>query len=71
LAAFAAPVRAIRQEEENPKFQEASALGAMHVVATTQRTSSVRSVQEQPKGTLHWERMIAPGQSGRNLPGGI
>ncbi len=34
LAALAAPVRAIRQEEQNPKFQKASTLGAMHVVAT-------------------------------------
>ena len=71
LAALAAPIRTIGQKEEDPQFQKASALGAMHVVATTDRTISFLGVHEEPKDALHWERMIAPGESGRNRPASL
>jgi hypothetical protein len=66
LAALAAPVGTIRQEEKNPKFQKAPAPGAMHMVAATQRTSPVHGVQKQAKVAFHGKRMIAPGGYGRN-----
>jgi hypothetical protein len=44
LAALAAAIGTKRQEEQNPKFQNAPALGAMHVVAAAQRTISVLGV---------------------------
>jgi hypothetical protein len=47
LAALAAPVGTIRQEEKDPKFQKASAPSPMHVVAATKRTSSVHGVEKQ------------------------
>ena len=62
LAALTAPVWAIRQEEQDPKFQEASAFGAMHMVAATQRTIPFLSVYKQTKCAFHWQRMIAPGE---------
>jgi hypothetical protein len=66
LAALAAPVGEIGQEEKNPKFQNAAAFGAMHVVASAKRASSIRSVKKQAEGTFHWERMIAFEESGHN-----
>lgn len=35
LSALTAAIGAIGQKEENPEFQEASAFGAMHVIAAT------------------------------------
>jgi hypothetical protein len=66
LAALTAPVGAIRQEEQDPKFQKATAPGAMYVLAATQRTSSVHGIQKQSKGAFHAKRIIAPGGFGRN-----
>ena len=53
LTALAATIRAIGQEEQDPKFKKASALGAMHVVAAAQRTLSFLGVHEHPKGAFH------------------
>jgi len=47
LAAFTTTVRSIRQEEEDPKFQKASALGAVDVLAATQRTIPLFGVHKQ------------------------
>ena len=44
LAALAAAIRAKRQEEQDPKFQKPSALGAMHVIAAAQGTISIFGV---------------------------
>jgi hypothetical protein len=60
LAALATPIGTIRQDEKDPKFQKASALGAMHVVAATQGTSSVLCVHKQTKDAFHGKGMIAP-----------
>jgi hypothetical protein len=68
LAALTAPVGAIRQEEKDPKFQKASAPGAMHMVAATHGTSSVHSIQKQAKNAFHAKRMIAPSGYWRNHP---
>jgi hypothetical protein len=66
LSALAAPVRAKRQEKQDPKFQNPSALRAMHVVAAAHRTISNFGVHEQSKGAFHWLRMIPSGEPGRN-----
>lgn len=66
LAALAATIRAIGKEEQDPKFQKASALGAMHMIAATQRTIPFLGVDEQAKSALHWPRIIAPGEIVRN-----
>jgi hypothetical protein len=68
LAALAAPVGAIGQEEQDPKFNQPPAPGAMHVFAAAQRTISFCGVYEQAKNAFHRERIIAPGESGRNRP---
>jgi hypothetical protein len=47
LAAFPAPIRPVRKKEQDPEFQDASALGAMHVVATTLRAAFFLGVYEQ------------------------
>jgi hypothetical protein len=60
LAALAAAIGTIGQKEEDPKFQKASALGAMHVVAAAQRTTSFLGVHKQAKCAFHGKRMIAP-----------
>jgi hypothetical protein len=47
LAAFPAAVGAIRQAKKDPKFQKASALGAVDVLAAAQRTIPLLRVNEQ------------------------
>jgi hypothetical protein len=66
LAALATAVRAIGQEEQNPKFQKAPALGPMNVLAAAERTNSFTGVGKQAKNTFHRERMIAPVVCWRN-----
>ena len=66
LAALAAAIGAIWKEEQDPKFQKAPALGAMHVVAAAKRTISIFGVWKQSKDAFHWQRIIAPCESGRN-----
>jgi hypothetical protein len=66
LSALAAPVGAKGEEEQQPEFQNASTLGAMHVVAAAQRTLSFSGIHKQPKDTFHWQGMIAPRDSARN-----
>jgi hypothetical protein len=66
LATLATAVRAIGQEDQNPKFQKAPALGAMNVLTAAKRTNSFTGVGKQAKDTFHRERMIAPVECGRN-----
>jgi hypothetical protein len=66
LAALAATVGAIGQEKKDPEFQKAPALGAMHMVASAQRTISFPGVDEETKFAFHWQRIIAPVASARN-----
>jgi hypothetical protein len=66
LAALATAVRAIGQEEQNPKFQKTPALGSMNVLAAAKRTNSFTGVRKQAKNTFHRERMIAPVVCRRN-----
>ena len=47
LAAFPAAVGAIGQEKKDPKFHQASALGAVDVLAATQRTIPLLGVNKQ------------------------
>ena len=49
LAAFPAPIRPVRKKEQDPEFQDASALGAMHVVAT-QEVDLVQEVMRITNG---------------------
>jgi hypothetical protein len=53
LPAFAATIRPIGQEKHDPKFQEASAFGSVHVVASTLRAISIFRVNEEPKFAFH------------------
>jgi hypothetical protein len=46
LPAFPAPIRANRDEKQNPEFQQPSALGAMHVRASTMGTGSFGVIDE-------------------------
>ena len=71
LATFSAAVRAKRQEEKDPKFQEASALGAMHVFAAAQRTIPLLGIDEQTILAFHWESIIALAHAGRNCQGSV
>jgi hypothetical protein len=54
LAAFAAAIRPVRKKEQDPEFQEASALGAMHMIAATLRAAFFLGVYEQAKRSFHW-----------------
>jgi hypothetical protein len=47
LAAFPAAVGAVGQEKKDPKFHQASPLGAVDVLAATQRTIPLLGVNEQ------------------------
>jgi hypothetical protein len=53
LAALAATIGAKRKEDQNPKFQKASALGAMHVIAAAHRAISIFRVCKQSQGAFH------------------
>jgi hypothetical protein len=71
LAAFSAAIGAVRQEEQDPKFQNASALSAMHVFAPADRTIPFLGVNEQAILAFHWERIIALAHPGGNCPGSV
>ena len=47
LAAFAAAVGAIGEEEEDPEFQEASALGTVHVLTTAEGAIAFFGIDKQ------------------------
>lgn len=59
LAALAAAIGAVGEKEENPEFQEASALGAMHVFAAAERAIAFFGIDEQAQSASHRKRMIA------------
>jgi hypothetical protein len=46
LAAFAASIGAIRQQEQHPKFQKAPAFGAMHVLAAAEGAISIFGIRK-------------------------
>jgi len=69
LAALAAAIRAIGKKKQNPKFQNAPALGSMHMFAAAQGAISIFGVHEQAKFAFHWPRMIAPGDCVCKRPG--
>lgn len=71
LPAFAATVRTIGQEEQDPKFQNTSALGAMDVFAAAQRAIPFFGVHKQTKFAFHWEGIITLGHGGGNSPGSV
>ena len=66
LAAFAAAVGTVGEKEQDPEFQQASALGSVDMIAATEGTVSFLGVHEHAECALHWEGMIAPDESVRN-----
>jgi hypothetical protein len=68
LAAFSAAVWAVRKEQQDPEFQDASALGPMNVVASAKRAVSFLGIDEHAEFASHSQDMLAPGSPARNRP---
>jgi hypothetical protein len=66
LAALAAAVGAIREKQKDPKFQKASALGSMNVVAAAERAVSILGIHEHAEFASHSKGIIALEGSTRN-----
>jgi len=65
-AALSATIGTNREEEQDPIFQNPSALGAMNVHASTPGTGLFRVVNEESQDTAHRKSIIRRSVSGRN-----
>jgi hypothetical protein len=68
LAALAAAVWTIREKQQDPKFQNASSLGAMDMVTATEGTISILGIYKEAEYAFHSLRMILPDATVRNHP---